>query len=316
VRRDRATAELTTRHMTDAQLPSAQTQAGMRSPGRLSRWAPRGRASRRRPNVLAGFGSLLWLLLIGLPLYVMLAATLQSRADYSAGGPLSIPRHLTLRNYTDDLAGGFGHYFLNTVIVTVSVVAIMLLLVPPLAFAIVRGQSRVTSGVLRLFLLGLAIPAQAVIVPMFYIISKAGLYDHLIGVIIPTAAFTLPICALVLTGAMRDIPAELFEAMAVDGATPRRMFLQLVLPLSRGGISTIVVFAALQAWNGFLFPLILTQSDSTKVVTLGLFDYQTEHGINIPGLLAAVVLSMLPILLVYLFARRALVQGLMGTGGK
>ncbi|CAM5253022.1 hypothetical protein SVIOM342S_03763 [Streptomyces violaceorubidus] len=77
-----------------------------------------------------------------------------------------------------------------------------------------------------------------------------------------------------------------------------------------------MVFSALQAWNGFLFPLVLTQSESTKVVTLGLYNFQTAHGINIPGLLGAVVLSMVPILLVYLFARRALVQGLMGAGGK
>jgi xylobiose transport system permease protein len=115
---------------------------------------------------------------------------------------------------------------------------------------------------------------------------------------------------------MRDISPELYEAMAMDGAAPWRVFLQLVLPLSKGGLSTITVFSALQAWNGFLFPLILTQSDETKVITLGLYDFQTQYGINVPGLLAAVVLSMIPILLVYLFARRALVQGLMGVGGK
>ena len=88
------------------------------------------------------------------------------------------------------------------------------------------------------------------------------------------------------------------------------------MPLSKSGLSTIVVFASLQAWNGFLFPLVLTQSESTKVLTLGLYNFQTQYAINIPGLLAAVVLSTLPVLLVYLFARRALVQGLMGVGGK
>ncbi|MFF9282035.1 carbohydrate ABC transporter permease [Streptomyces griseosporeus] len=271
---------------------------------------------RRRPNYLAGAASLAWLFIVGLPLYVMLAATVQSRSDYSKGGPLSWPEGFTLDNFTSAFDEGFGEYYLNTVIVTVAVVGIVLLLVPQLAYAIVRSRSKVTSVVFRLFLLGLAIPAQAVIVPMFYLISEAGLYDNLIGVILPTAAFCLPVSALVLSGAMRDISPELFEAMAMDGATPRRMFFQLVLPLSRGGLSTIVVFSALQAWNGFLFPLVLTQSDSTKVITLGLYNFQTEHGINIPGLLAAVVLSMVPVLLVYLFARRALVQGLMGVGGK
>ncbi|WP_107070100.1 carbohydrate ABC transporter permease [Streptomyces sp. AcH 505] len=274
------------------------------------------RGSLSRPNYAAGFGALLWLCVVGLPIYVMLGATVQTRPDYSANGAFAFPKHFTLSNYADDFSSGFGRYFLNTAIVTASVVAIVLLLVPPLAFAIVRNRGVATSRVFRLFLLGLAIPAQAVIVPMFYVISKVGLYDNLIGVILPTAAFCMPICALILTGVMRDITGELFEAMAIDGATTRRVFFELVVPLSRSGLATIVVFAALQAWNGFLFPLVLTQSENTKVLTLGLYNFQTQYGINIPGLLAAVVLSTLPVLLVYLFARRALVQGLMGVGGK
>ncbi|MYX22416.1 carbohydrate ABC transporter permease, partial [Streptomyces sp. SID8380] len=221
-----------------------------------------------------------------------------------------------LDNYLDVFDNGFGRYFLNTAVVTVCVVVLVLLLVPPLAFAVVRGARPGTLRVFRLFLLGLAVPAQAVVIPMFYVISKAGLYDHLIGVILPTAAFCLPICALVLTGTMREIPGELYEAMTLDGASTWLVFRRLVLPLSRSGLSTVVVFSALQAWNGFLFPLVLTQSEDTKVVTLGLYNFQTQYGVNIPGLLAAVVLSTLPVLLVYLFARRALIQGLMGMGGK
>jgi len=271
---------------------------------------------KNRPNFLAGLGSSLWLLVVGLPLYAMLVATFQSRADYAANGPLALPRHLTLDNYADDLSGGFGQYFLNTAIVTVCVVGIVLLLVPPLAYAVVRSDGRATGRVFRLFLLGLAVPSQAVIVPMFYLIDEAGLYDNLLGVILPTAAFAMPVSTLILSGVMRDITPELYEAMTVDGATPWRIFLRLVLPLSKGGLSTVVVFSSLQAWNGFLFPLVLTQSSENKVITMGLYDFQTEHGVDIPGLLAAVVLSMLPVLLVYLFARRALVQGLMGVGGK
>ncbi|MEU3610023.1 carbohydrate ABC transporter permease [Streptomyces sp. NPDC035033] len=271
---------------------------------------------RKRPNYLAGFGSLVWLFVVGLPLYVMLVATFQTRADYAANGPLGFPENFTLDNYVDDLNDGFAQYFLNTVVVTVCVVGIVLLLVPPLAYAIVRSDGKATGRVFRLFLIGLAIPSQAVIVPMFYLIDEAGLYDHLIGVILPTAAFAMPVCALILTGVMRDITPELYEAMTVDGASSWRIFHRLVLPLSKGGLSTIVVFSSLQAWNGFLFPLVLTQSSENKVITMGLYDFQTEHGVDIPGLLAAVVLSMLPVLLVYLFARRALVQGLMGVGGK
>lgn len=160
---------------------------------------------RRRPNYLAGVGSTVWLFVVGLPLYVMLAATLRTRGDYAANGPVSVPDTFTLDNYFGAFDADFGQYFLNTVAVTAAVVALVLVLVPPLSFAIVRSRSRVTSLVFRLFLLGLAIPAQAVIVPMFYLISEAGLYDNLLGVILPTAAFCLPMSALILSGAMRDI---------------------------------------------------------------------------------------------------------------
>jgi xylobiose transport system permease protein len=271
---------------------------------------------RTRPNYVAGVLSVAWLAIVAVPIYLMLQTSFESQTQYGKTGILGFPSTLTIENYLNAFSVGFGQYFINTVIVTVSVVAIVVILVPPLSFAIVRNQSRTTTLIFRTFLLGLAIPAQAVIVPIFYLISKVGLYDNLIGVILPSAAFCLPICTLILSGSMRDITPELYEAMAVDGATPMRSFFRLVLPLSKGGISTIVVFAALQAWNGFLFPLILTQSDSNRVITLGLFNFQTQFGINIPGLLAAVVMSMVPILLVYLFARRALVQGLMGVGGK
>ncbi|GAA3049741.1 hypothetical protein GCM10020229_71450 [Kitasatospora albolonga] len=154
---------------------------------------------------------------------MLLIATVRTRSDYSTEGPLSLPRQWTFQNYLTDLSNGFGQDFLNTLVVTASVVALVLLLVPPLSYAVVRARGRATGWVFRLFLLGLAIPAQAVIVPMFYLISKTGLYDHLIGVILPTAAFCLPVCTLVLTGAMRDISPELYEAMALDGATPARV---------------------------------------------------------------------------------------------
>jgi xylobiose transport system permease protein len=115
---------------------------------------------------------------------------------------------------------------------------------------------------------------------------------------------------------MREIGGELYEAMALDGAGAFRTFYRLVLPLSRGGIATIVVYSALQAWNSYLIPLTLTRSSDLRVATLGLGLFQQEHNLNVPGLMSAIVLTILPIFLVYLFARRALIRGLMGVGGK
>ncbi len=187
----------------------------------------------------------------------------------------------------------------------------------PLAYVAVRTRTVWAGGAFRLFLLGVAIPAQAVVVPLYLMIAKLDLYDSLLAVILPTAAFAMPVSVLILTGTLRDISEDLYEAMALDdGASATRMLFQLVIPMTKGGISTVVVYSALQAWNGFLFPLIFTQSDGPRVLTLGLFNYVSQFGVNIPALLASVVLSGIPIFAVYLVARRALVGGLMGVGGK
>ena len=270
----------------------------------------------RRPNYLAGLLTSFWLVIILAPVYVLVKGAIESQSDYSSSGPLTPPSHLTTSNFSYVFQQGFLKYFLNTGIITVAVVLIVVLLVPPVAFAVVRNRSRTVTSVFRIFLLGLAVPIQAVIVPIFYLISKAGFYDTLPAVILPTAAFSMPISVIVMTGSMRDITPDMYEAMALDGASSWRTFRNLVMPLSRGGLATIIIFSALQAWNGFLFPLILTQSPNVKVFTLGLYDFNTQNAVNAPAISAAVVLSIIPILLVYLFARRALIQGLMGVGGK
>lgn len=277
---------------------------------------PRRPRTVQRPNYLAGFFALLWLVIVLAPIYVLVKGSLQDQTDYTASGPLSLPHHLTTANYKLVFQQGFPKFFLNTAIITVAVVAIVVVLVPPLAFAIVRNRSRIVGLFFKILLLGLAVPITAVIIPIFYLISKAGFYDTLPAVILPTAAFSIPISTVVMTGSMRDITGDMYEAMALDGASSWGTFRNLVLPLSKGGLATVIIFSALQAWNGFLFPLILTQSTGVRVFTLGLYDFTTANAVDAPAICAAVVLSVVPILLVYLFARRALIQGLMGVGGK
>ncbi|MCX4977151.1 MULTISPECIES: carbohydrate ABC transporter permease [unclassified Streptomyces] len=271
---------------------------------------------RTRPNYLAGAAALVWLVIIGVPLYALANTAVQPQTKYTDKGPVSIPSTVTWDNFRTVVDSGFLHYIWNTVVVAVATVAIVLALAVPISYAVVRGRGWISKGVFRLFLLGLAIPSQAVIIPLFLIVNDLGLYDTLWGIILPTAAFALPVSVLVLSGGMRDISNELYEAMALDGASPARTLVTLVIPMSRSAIATASVFAALQAWNGFLFPLIMAQSEDTKLVTLGLYNFVSEYGSNVPALLAAVLMSAVPILVVYLFARRALVAGLMGAGGK
>ncbi|MEV7126623.1 carbohydrate ABC transporter permease [Streptomyces sp. NPDC093260] len=299
-------------------LDTTRRPRAVRTGGRPPSDRPAGRRRHwtRRPNPVAGISSALWLVVVIVPIYAMISSSLTHQDKALGKNALIPPTDPTFDNYNTVLHNGFGHLLLNTVVVAAAVVAVVLVLCVPLSYVAVRSRTFWSGAAFRLFLLGVAIPAQAVVVPLYLMIAKLNLYDSLLAIILPTAAFAMPVSVLILTGTLRDISEEMYEAMALDGASTTRMLFQLVIPMAKGGISTVVIYSALQAWNGFLFPLIFTQSDGPRVLTLGLFNYVSQFGVNIPALLASVVLSGIPIFAVYLVARRALVGGLMGVGGK
>ncbi|BCY13047.1 carbohydrate ABC transporter permease [Actinoplanes sp. L3-i22] len=273
-------------------------------------------SGKNRANVPAGVLATVWLIIVAVPIYFVVITGFRTQDAYIEQGPLDLPTRPTLGNFTSLFELGFTTYLVNSLIVAFGTVAVVLGVALPAAYAIVRNPSRQLKIAFNVFLLGLAVPAQAVIVPIYLIITRLQLYDSLLAVILPTAAFSLPIAIVVLTSTLRDIPGELYEAMTVDGAASGRIFTRLVLPLSRPGLVSVGIFVGLGAWNGFLFPLVLTQSDEQRVLTLGLWKFQSQYGTNVPGLMAAVVLSALPVLALYLFGRRHLLSGLAAGFGK
>ncbi len=299
---------------------SATTTTGP-APGRDAPPAPAGpprpgRVRRARPNLVGGLGAGVWFVVVAVPLYFLLVTSFRASSDYLSDGPLAVPSGLTTDNYLEVLSSNFPRYFLNNVLVAAACVAIVLVLALPAAYAIVRSRSRWVARGFTVLLLGLAVPAQAVIVPLYLMVTQLRLYDTLLAIILPTAAFALPLAVVVLSSSLRDIPGELFEAAVLDGAGPGRVLVSLVLPLARPGLATIGIFTALQAWNGFLFPLVLTQDASVRVLTLGLWDFQGQYGTNVPLITAAVLLSLLPLLVVYLLGRRFLLAGLTAGAGR
>lgn len=270
----------------------------------------RHRRQRERPNYLGGLSGWIWLLVIILPIYYVVITSFKSQAGFFSSNPLLPPRDPTLDSYALVLRSGFVTYLVNSIIVTAGAVAPALLVAFMAAYAVVRGRGRFIALTHTVFLMGLAIPLQATIVPIYLLITKMGLYDSLLALILPSAAFALPISVLILSNFMRDIPNELFESMRLDGASNWSILWHLVLPMTRPAVITVGIYNALQVWNGFLFPLILTQSPDKRVLPLSLWAFQGEFSVNVPAILASVVLSTLPLLLLYIFGRRQLLGGL------
>ena len=278
------------------------------SPRRLGR-------SRRRPwaRALAGLLGVVWALVAGFPVYYMVITSLKTQAGFF-NAPLGLPpRQPTLANYHRVIfSEGITHDFLNSVVVTLVAVALALVLSTLAAYVIVRIERRWVRWTLNLFLLGLAVPIQAVIIPVFALVNVLHIYDTLWALILPSAGFAMPITVLILTNFFRDIPHSLFEAMGLEGASHLTILRRLVLPLALPALASIGIYDAVNVWNNFLFPLVLTQSQGVQVLPTALYQFQGQFGIEVPPLMAAVVLSAAPLLVLYAVARRSFLRALAG----
>lgn len=277
--------------------------------------------TRPRPsqwNYLGGLAGWLWLAIVIVPIYWIVITSFKVSGDYYSTNPLVPPTSPTLENYRFVLENDFVRYFLNSTIVTVGAVGPAVLTSFMAAYAIIRGGagSRFLRGVNGLFLMGLAIPLQAVIIPIYLIIIKIQMYDTLGAIILPSLAFAIPLSVLVLSNFIRDVPKELFESMRMDGATEWGTLWRLAFPLTRPALVTVVIYQGLTVWNGFVLPLILTQSPEQRTLPLALWEFQGQYSVNIPAVLASVVLTALPILTLYVIGRRQLLSGLTAGFGK
>lgn len=265
-------------------------------------------------SVVAATLGTLWALVVILPIYFLVLGSLRSEDNYLTSSPWLPTGGLTLGAYSAAL-DGIGPAAINSVIVTVAVLVLVVAFGVPAAFALVRYRSRLTTGMYVLFLAGLAVPLEGTIVSIFILVVRLGLYDSLLGVILPTAAFNMSITVIILVAFLRDIPDSLFEAIALDGAGRLRTLFSLVFPLSRAPLLGLGIFVTLQSWNSLLLPLVTTTSASKAVLPVALLRLQGSDSANYPAILASVVVSAVPIVVLYLVGRRQLIEGMVLTSG-
>jgi raffinose/stachyose/melibiose transport system permease protein len=265
----------------------------------------------RQMNWVGGLAGWIWLAIVIIPIYWIVITSFKGQDTYFSGNPMAPPTSPTVENYQFVFESGFTRYFVNSVIVTIGAIVPALVLSFMASYAIVRAAGhRLLQFFNGVFLMGLAIPIQATIIPVYLIIIQLHLYDTLLAIILPSIAFAIPLSVLVLSNFIRDVPKELFESMRVDGATEWRTLWSLAFPMTRPALVTVAIYNGLAIWNGFLLPLILTQSPDQRLLPLALWTFQGQYSVNIPAVLAAVVLTTLPILILYVVGRRQLLSGL------
>lgn len=226
--------------------------------------------------------------------------------------PLEPPNAATfsLSGYETVLVrGDFPTYFFNSLTITVTALAIILLVGAMAAHALVEYRF-IGSRLLGLyFALGIMIPIRLGTVSLVGMISGLGLTNSLVGLIIVYAAQGIPLSTLIMTEFLRQVPTDLKDAARIDGASEYLIFFKLILPLTKATMSTVAVFTMIPIWNDLWFPLVLAPAENTRTVTLGAQQFLGQFAADWNALLAALTLSAVPILVLYLLLSRQLIRG-------
>ena len=268
------------------------------------------RRTRRRAGLAVHL--LLWgyaLVAIG-PLVFMLLGSLRDSNEIFSD-PLGLPSTLDVENYRRLWAeSSFATYFLNSVLVTVGAVVVGTAVSVLAAYPLARWSFRGRELIATYFLSGLMLPIRLGIIPVFYLLSSMQLIDTLVGVALVYAASGVPFCVFVLAAFYRQLPGDLEEAARIDGAGEWRTFRSVMLPLVRPAVATCAIFQFVPLWNDFFFPLVLLRSSDKYTIPVGLTSffgqYQTQWGLLFAGL----VVSALPLIILFLVATRQIVAGL------
>ncbi len=229
---------------------------------------------------------------------------------------LPSPGNLRVDNYAQAWNGGhFGDYFLSSVIVTGSSVALIVALGAAAAYALARFSHPLGRIVFALFLAGLTLPAQLAVVPLFFELRAVGLLNSRLGLVLVYTANGLPFAIFVLAGFFRSLPRSLHEAALVDGCGEFSAFWRVLLPLARPGLVTVAIFQFIGVWKEYFYAFMLVSGDvsgSARTLPLGLAnlsitaEYRTQYGM----LFAGIVIVTLPILIVYVALQRQIVRGI------
>ncbi|HXV93768.1 MAG TPA: carbohydrate ABC transporter permease [Pseudonocardia sp.] len=252
----------------------------------------------------------LYALIIAVPLLIVVFGTLKTTQELFSA-PLGPPADPTLDNVRTVVADGALTVALrNSVIVTACVVVLTLALASAAAYAFARLRGALAVAAYAFVVAGLAVPVQASMVPQFVLFDLLGLTDSLVGLVIVQTVVGLPVAVFILTGFMRTLPRELFEAAEVDGAGPWRVFRSIVLPLSTPSLSAAAIFLLVISWNDLLYPLLFITDPAKRTLPLALLGFTGEYLTDYPLLFTGVVVASLPLALAYVLLQRWFVAGL------
>ncbi len=267
---------------------------------------------------LGGFAVYLWSFLSIMVILWVIMGSLKSNNELFTK-TWALPSHWMFHNFVDAWTGsGLGTGMINSIIVvSVSVCGILLVSVPA-AYVLSHIHFKGSELLNQFFILGIGIPYQVILVPLYFVLAKLHLVNSLMGLTLVYISLSIPFTVFLLTGFMRSQPTELEEAAAIDGASPLRTFLSIVVPLAQPGIITAAILNAVGLWSEYMLALTFINDNSQYTLSLGLLSmYGTmQYTANWVGLFAGIVILILPMLLLYMWLNNRIIEGMTLGAGK
>ncbi|EKD69611.1 MAG: hypothetical protein ACD_47C00065G0002 [uncultured bacterium] len=244
-----------------------------------------------------------------LPFVWMLSTSFKDTSEIFTKSPVFIPKTPTLQNYRELFVRvDFLMHFLNSVIVATGVTFLSLLVNALAAFAFAKLNFAGREKLFALLLLTMMVPGQVTMMPVFIILKSLGLLNSYLGLIIPGCASIFAI--FMLRQFMRDIPDELIDAARIDGCSDFRVFFNIVLPLCKPALVTLLIFNFMGAWNEFLWPLIVMIKEERYTLPVALANLNGQFGTDWGILMAGSVVVVAPVIIVFLIAQKHYIEGI------
>lgn len=261
-------------------------------------------------RVVRASALLIFAFLIIIPVSIVLFGSFKTDAEVYTK-PLALPENWNLNNFRFLFEiSNIGTTFKNSVIVTGFSVIITLFLASMAAYAIARMITVTGKVLFAIFSVGLAIPSQVNVVPIFLLFNDWGLTNKLSGLVLINIVTTLPISVFILTAFFRELPKEMFEVSQIDGATPWRTYRSIALPLSMPAIGATSIFLFVITWNELLFPLLLITDTDKRTLPLAVLSFRGEFFSNYSMIFTSLMVAALPMVIMYLFMQRSFIAGL------
>ncbi len=244
---------------------------------------------------------IIWSVINIFPIYFMFTFSLKSNEEIFGLNVAGLPRDWLWSNYASAMGtGNMGLYFVNSILVTGASIAISLIAALMATYAITRIKWRGSKLTNAFFMLGLTIPIQASIVPVYVVLSKLHWLNKYSTLIVPYSAFALSMAILICTGFMVEIPYDLDEAARIDGCGLWRTFFKIILPLMKPAYSTIGVYSYLQCWNEFMFANVFISDSQHRTLPVGIKALSGQHTTDWGPIGAALVIATFPTLIIYI----------------